>query len=255
VATVRAMRAFLVVVFVFGSAGAEAKSVTERPVEVPMVPGAGYDALDVNRLSLVATRSSLIVDGVSVAALTDGQIAAGDKDGLVIAPVKRVLEQRLALPRAKPELTLFLDKTTPYRSLVELVVTAREAGIQSFYLATQTPSGAVAAPLALSTTADATASGLVVSVLQDEVLVWSRAGDEGTLAQPKTTISLGRLTAMTELTVALTEIAARRWPERKPTIALQAEAAVSAQLIAHVIGAMRATLAGKDLFPDVVLSA
>jgi len=258
---VRAMRAFLVVVFVFGSASAEASQVTERPVEVPVVAGTGYDALDVNRLSLVATRHSLVLDGQPIVALDHGHVASVDKAGdLVITRLEQLLVKRLATPRVKPELTMFLDRATPYRSLIEIVYTARQAGVREFYLATQTRDGAVAAPLAMPTPAQLQASpGLMVSVLKSEVLVWSRSGDEGTLAQPKATISLHRPTAIVELTTALTEIASRRWPgERRSAasrmIALQADPSVSAQVIANVIGAVRATVDGKDLFPDVALS-
>jgi hypothetical protein len=98
------MRAFLVVVFVFGSANADARPITERPVEVPIVAGTGYDALDVNRLSLIATPRSLVVDGTP--------IQFEHTPDLVIPQVKQVLQQRLA-GRARPELTMFLDRTRP----------------------------------------------------------------------------------------------------------------------------------------------
>ncbi len=246
------MRAFLVVVFVFGSAGAQARPVTQRPVEVPIVAGGGYDALDVNRLSLVATRSSIIIDGQPIQGT-----ASHD---LVIPELKRVLEQRLEA-RAKPELTMFLDKATPYRSLIEIVFTAREAGIKEFYLATQTAHGAVAARLTMPTKAelaDAATPGMMVSILEHEILIWSRSGLEGSLAKPKHAIPLGP-DALHELTFALSKIAQRWWPadrhDPSRVIALQADANVPAQTIAHVIGAVRATADGRALFPSVVLSS
>ncbi|MBA2538881.1 MAG: biopolymer transporter ExbD [Deltaproteobacteria bacterium] len=246
------MRAFLVVVFVFGSAGAAAKPVTQRPVEVPTVAGSGYDSLDVNRLSLVATRGSIIIDGQPITRTSAHE--------LVIPQLKQVLDQRLEAG-TKPELTMFLDKATPYRSLIEIVFTAREAGIKEFYLATQTTRGAVAARLTMPRNdelADAATPGMMVSVLEHEILIWSRSGLEGSLAKPKHAIRIGP-DALHQLTSALSSIAQRWWPadrhDPSRVIALQADANVPAQTIAHVIGAVRATADGRPLFPSVALSS
>ena len=245
------MRAFLVVVFVFGSANADARPITERPVEVPIVAGAGYDALDVNRLSLVATPRSLIVDGQQVAYERRG-------DDLVIPPIKQAIEQRLA-NRAKPELTMFLDRATPYRSLIEIAVSAREAGVKDLYFATQTSDGAVAAPLALPSHDEvAHAPGMMVSVLAREILIWSRSGLEGSLAKPKRSIPLDHPHALRELTATLDEIVQRWWPVARPDpsriISLQADPNTPVQTIAHVVGALRATADGRVLFPSVALA-
>lgn len=243
------MRAFLVVVFVFGSANADARPITERPVEVPIVAGTGYDALDVNRLSLVATPRSLVVDGTP--------IPFEHTPDLVIPQVKQVLQQRLA-GRAKPELTMFLDRTTPYRSLIEIAVSAREAGVQELYFATQTSTGAVAAPLALPTAQELEASkvpGVMVSVLEREILIWSRSGLEGTLAKPKRSIALDHPHALRELTATLDQIVQRWWlPRDLRTVSLQADADVPVQTIAHVVGALRQTADGRVLFSSVALA-
>lgn len=243
------MRAFLVVVFVFGSAGAEARPVTHKPVEVPIVAGTGYDALDVNRLSLVATPRSLIVDGQAV--------RFEHRDDLVVPQVKQVLAQRLERPdrpgHAKA-LTLFLDRTTPYRSLVELAVTAREAGVDELYLATQTASGPVEAPLALPAEPDGM-PGIMVSVLEREILIWSRSGLEGTLAKPRRAIPFSHPHALRELTATLDDIVQRWWLPRDPrVVSLQADPSVPVQTIAHVIGALRETTDGRVVFPTVALA-
>ncbi len=243
------MRAFLVVVFVFGSANADARSITERPVEVPTVAGTGYDALDVNRLSLVATPRSLVIDGTPIAFEHTAE--------LVIPQVKQVLQQRLA-GRAKPELTMFLDRTTPYRSLIEIAVSAREAGVKELYFATQTSAGAVAAPLALLSAdelANEAVPGMMVSVLEREILIWSRSGLEGTLAKPKRSISFDHPHALRELTSTLDEIVQRWWlPRDVRTVSLQADQDVPVQTIAHVIGALRASADGRVLFSSVALA-
>jgi biopolymer transport protein ExbD len=243
------MRAFLVVVFVFGSANADARPITERPVEVPIVAGTGYDALDVNRLSLIATPRSLVVDGTP--------IQFEHTPDLVIPQVKQVLQQRLA-GRARPELTMFLDRTTPYRSLIEIAVSAREAGVEELYFATQTSTGAVAAPLALPTAQELEASkvpGVMVSVLEREILIWSRSGLEGTLAKPKRSISIDHPHALRELTATLDDIVQRWWlPRDLRTVSLQADADVPVQTIAHVIGALRQTADGRVLFSSVALA-
>jgi biopolymer transport protein ExbD len=241
------MRAFLVVVFVFGSANADARPITERPVEVPIVAGTGYDALDVNRLSLIATPRSLVIDGTP--------IPFEHTDDLVIPQIKQVLQQRLA-GRAKPELTMFLDRTTPYRSLIEIAVSAREAGVKELYFATQTEAGAVAAPLVLPTAAEVDAMpGIMVSVLEREIRIWSRSGLEGTLANPKRTIAFDHPHALQQVTATLDEIVQRWWlPRDLRTVSLQADADVPVQTIAHVIGALRQTADGRVVFSNVALA-
>ncbi len=243
------MRAFLVVVFVFGSANAEARPITERPVEVPIVAGTGYDALDVNRLSLVATPRSLVIDGTP--------IAFEHTADLVIPQVKQVLQQRLdRFPGRAKALTMFLDRTTPYRSLIEIAVSAREAGVKELYFATQTSNGAVAAPLALLSPAElANVPGIMVSVLEREILIWSRSGLEGTLAKPKRSISFDHPHALRELTSTLEDIVQRWWlPRDARTVSLQADETVPVQTIAHVIGALRETTEGRVLFSSVALA-
>src|SRR5205085_7710317 len=106
--------------------------------------------------------------------------------------------------------TMFLDRTTPYRALIELAVSAREAGVKELYLATQTTAGAVAAPLALPSPAEleiAKVPGMMVSVLEREILIWSRSGLEGSLAKPKRSIAFDHPYALRELTATLEEIA------------------------------------------------
>lgn len=241
------MRAFLVVVFVFGSAaGSEAKPITRKPVEVPVVAGTGYDALDVNRLSLVATPQSLVIDGQTV--------PFDHRDDLVSPHVKRVLQQRLDVTGRAKSLTMFLDRTTPYRSLVELAVSAREAGVEELYFATQTSEGAVEAPLVLPAEVD-TVPGIMVSVLEREIRIWSRSGLEGTLAKPKRSISFEHPSALRELTATLDEIVQRWWlPRDARVVSLQADESVPVQTIAHVIGALRETADGRVLFSDVALA-
>lgn len=243
------MRAFLVVVFVFGSAAStEAKPITRKPVEVPVVAGAGYDALDVNRLSLVATPQSLVIDGQTV--------PFDHRDDLVSPQVKRVLEQRLHVTGRAKSLTLFLDRTTPYRSLIELAVSAREAGVEELFFATQTSSGAVEAPLVLRTAAELDAvPGVMVSVLERQILIWSRSGLEGTLAKPKRSIAFDHPHALQQLTATLDDIVQRWWlPRDLRTVSLQADESVPVQTIAHVLGALRQTADGRVLFSSVALA-
>ena len=96
---------------------------------------------------------------------------------------------------------------------------------------------------------------LIVSVTKTDVILWSISTQEGTLQKPKLAVKLSEKTALTDLNRALTEIVATRFATaRAPddrTIIIQADAATPMQLIAELIGTVRATPEAKELFPDV----
>jgi hypothetical protein len=97
--------------------------------------------------------------------------------------------------------------------------------------------------------------GIMVSVLERELLIWSRSGLEGTLAKPQRAIPFDHPNALGELASTLDDIVKRWWlPRDHRVVSLQADASVPVQTIAHVIGALRETPDGRVLFPSVALA-
>jgi biopolymer transport protein ExbD len=118
--------------------------------------------------------------------------------------------------------------------------------------APQTPTTPTAAPLP---TPAAPPLQLIVSVTKTDAILWSISGLEGTLQTPKLAVKLAEKSALTDLTRALAEIVARRFAsagERDDRgIIIQADNSAPMQMIAELIGAVRATPDAKELFPDV----
>jgi biopolymer transport protein ExbD len=101
--------------------------------------------------------------------------------------------------------------------------------------------------------------GMFVSITKDQMLVWSISQLEGTLREPLKRLSLKEPNAIAQLTEVLTGVIERRWSgkPRSPdtlSIVIQADSATTVQWVAEVIGAVRKTKDGKDLFPDIQLS-
>ncbi|MBA2542403.1 MAG: hypothetical protein H0V17_22365, partial [Deltaproteobacteria bacterium] len=102
--------------------------------------------------------------------------------------------------------------------------------------------------------------GMFVSIMKTEMIVWSVSGLEGTLREPLRSYKLPDPDATRRLTDDLTYVVKKRW-ERKPrppaslSIVVMADAATPMQWIAEVLGAVRKTKTGDDLFPDIQLSS
>jgi hypothetical protein len=101
--------------------------------------------------------------------------------------------------------------------------------------------------------------GLYVSVMKTEIVVWSISRLEGTLKDPRARIQRGPKAAA-ELSAVLADIVQKRWATKPraaatKSIVLQADGDVTAQVVAELIGAMRAGADGRELFPDVMLSS
>ena len=100
--------------------------------------------------------------------------------------------------------------------------------------------------------------GLFVTIRKDKLFVWSISKLEGSLATPRFSSSLGG-DAIERLNGDLHDIVKRRWggkprPPRSTEIVIQADGAIPLQTVAEVIGAVRKTRDGGELFPDVMLS-
>ena len=100
--------------------------------------------------------------------------------------------------------------------------------------------------------------GMIVSITKTSVIVWSVSGLEGTLKAPRRVVAIGP-TAVAEVNRELAEIVKRRWggkvrrPETREII-VQADHATPMQTVAELLGAVRVTADGVELFPDVVLA-
>jgi hypothetical protein len=99
---------------------------------------------------------------------------------------------------------------------------------------------------------------MVVTVTANDVSVWSISGLEGTLAAPRKRVATGAA-AGRDVSAALEDIVKRRWSRGAPRSAANreiiviADASVSMQALAEILGAVRASSSGAELFPAVVL--
>lgn len=101
--------------------------------------------------------------------------------------------------------------------------------------------------------------GMVVSVTRTDVIVWSLSGRESSLKEPHTRIPLDAKAAA-ELSAVLEEIVKRRWAGKTrhlqdTDIVFMADRGTPMQTVVELLGAVRASPAGTELFPAVLLSA
>lgn len=102
------------------------------------------------------------------------------------------------------------------------------------------------------------ALGLVVTITKDELLVWSISGLEGTRKEPRARIP--RADAR-KLSALLEDIVKRRWSGTTTRAAydldviVMPEPTTTMQLLAEILGAVRATPSGTSLFPSVRFAA
>jgi hypothetical protein len=120
------------------------------------------------------------------------------------------------------------------------------------------PPAAAKAPAAAPVEPDAPKLQMVVTVTANDVSVWSISGLEGTLAAPRKRVATGAA-AGRDVSAALEDIVKRRWSRGAPRSAANreiiviADASVSMQALAEILGAVRASSSGAELFPAVVL--
>lgn len=103
---------------------------------------------------------------------------------------------------------------------------------------------------------DAAPLRMVVSITTSDVTVWSISGLEGTLPEPRVRVPVGP-EATRKVSAVLEDIVKRRYgdkQERDQSIMLMADAVVTMQSVAEMLGAVRASAAGVELFPNVMLS-
>jgi hypothetical protein len=242
----------------------EAVAPTAAPgIELPEVPAIGFDPADKLVPVIAVSRTALSVEGTQLVAMKDGQLDPSELTrgaaGVVIVALRDALIDRPAGKDAR--LVLAVDRQISSRLLAQVVYTAHAArpGVPVLLLA-RAGARQVAAPVyAPAPTADSSDPvGLVVSVGDAELRVWSTTGTEGTRGEPKAVIALAAPDPDGRLAAALAEIATRRYGDamRAPgttRVTIEAAPEVPVQAVAAAVAAVRRTADGAELFPDVVV--
>jgi biopolymer transport protein ExbD len=250
---------------------------TSRAEHVPTVPAVGLDKPDVAP-TLIATASSIAVEGHPILAVHDGKIdpaeLEGGEAGILIPRLRTILtslvqqsEQAgykdprtgvLSFRDKLAPLNLVLDPATPYRTLCSVMFTAKQAGFREFAVAVRAGRELAAIPLSLP---DKVRFGAppppgvrpVVSVMNGRLRLWSLSGLEGTLQKPALDVTLDHVA---DVQKQLIEIVARRHPrDDERQILVMADGAVPMQNIAEVMAAIRSDDGGHPLFPAILLSS
>ena len=250
-----------------GSATTTSAATLTPGVELPEVALTGFVATKDANASVTVTLSGITVDGKLVAPMKDGVVDGAELEGGALGLRIIKLGELAGRLDKTMRLDVALDKRIPYRTLIATLYTLKTAGHRQFGLLARAGAEVVLAPITLpdrsppdpSTPAGPPPLGLIVTITKTEVKLWSSSMLEGTLHEPKAIVNLAEKSALADLGHAVAEIAARRFPQtRSPgdrEIIIQADAAIPMQTIAEVIGTVRATPDGKELFPAVVFSS
>jgi len=226
----------------------------------------GLEPFDEGPPVIVATKTGIVIEGKTIAAIANGAVDPAEKEGgslgIKIVRVSNFMKALadLSTKRGKPisGVLLVLDPQTPYRLAVEIVFSIKQAGIRNFALVAKTSAGLgkVAITLPDKQTKPDKAVKPVVSITKDQILLWSISGLEGTLKTPKLTLARGDAD---KLTPALTDIVKRRFKGKRDAadrqVMVQADGAVPIQWVISAIVAVRTAADGSELFPDVLLSS
>jgi hypothetical protein len=226
----------------------------------------GVDPLPAEWPTLVATKTGVVVDGKAIVSITNGDVDPTDKEGGVLGIkitrltvfTKNLVELADKKRKPLPGMLLILDQSLPYRTMIEIVYSVKQAGVKRFGFVVKSPKGDGVVPLTLPDKGAAASGALrpIVSIARDKILLWSLSGSEGTLQKPKLTASLKE---MDKLTSALAEIVKRRYKGTRDaadrTIVIQADGAIPMSLLAAAFTAVRTAADDSELFPDIQLSS
>lgn len=187
-----------------------------------------------------------------------------------------------------PVVAIAVDRTTPSHLFDEVLFSAKQAevGYKRFQILGQAGDKLVAAPLRLPDHAPAAVAPgerkpgdcdapivfagpadqppadapikPVVSITKDKVFLWSISALEGTVKDPKVEVPLDDK-APAAITAALAEIVKRRWPDGKRPecsgqIVVMPDSTIPMSVVVPMLGAVRASPDGTELFADVLLS-
>jgi biopolymer transport protein ExbD len=204
--------------------------VEARHVEVPEIADPGLPPLPSGALTVIATADAIVIGGMPV------QLAS------------------IAVRIAKaPAVVLAVQRAVPMSRAMEVASAVAHAGITTLSFAVRTPAGYRVAPITVphKRPADPRHPGAdlgiapvapAIAVSETRVILWSISGREGTLQDPKLTVTSSKLD---ELTKAVTELAKANPDEH--AILVVSNPTVSVQRAVEVIGAVR------EAFPEVTL--
>jgi biopolymer transport protein ExbD len=254
----------------------EGQSATAN-LKAPTVPDVGLVELGTNPTTTITT-SAIVIEGKSIVAVKNGDVDASEKEGgalgLKIPRVTKFVQalskeldqqgssQSMTFERDQPGsslvMTLVVDPATPYKLLIEAMFSIKAAGYGTFMIAVHAGSTVKAIPVVLPEKKPPPQQALkmIVTIMNDKVLLWSISGIEGTLSKPAVTATPDHLA---DVQNALAAIVDKHWHggKRAPAdreIIVMADAGMALQPVADVIAAVRATADGKELFPSVLLS-
>jgi biopolymer transport protein ExbD len=251
-------------------------------LKAPTVPDVGLVELGTNPTTTI-TSSAIVIEGKAIVAVTNGDVDAGEKDGGAMGlEIPRVTSFVQALakeldrqgsshgttftldPAGSPRvMTLIVDPATPYRLLVEAMSSIKAGGYSALMIAVHAGVALKAIPIVLpdkkrpdKKPPPPQALEMIVSIVNDKVLLWSISGIEGTLSKPAVSTTPDHLA---DVQTALAAIVDKHWHGGKRTpedrqIIVMADAGMALQRVAELIASVRATADGKELFPSVLLS-
>jgi biopolymer transport protein ExbD len=248
------------------------------------VTGPGIEPLEDGGAVVVVTQTGIVIDGKSVASVQNGDVDPADKEGGALGvKISRVSAFVANLPNKDKRVLIAMDKTLPYKLLVEVIFSVKSAGIRDFGVVATKDGSEVMLPITLPDKARSAVAvvgdpdsddGMVVAVgkpppdgmplqmivtvtKKGELQLWSISGQEGTLRDPK--LVLPAANAGPQLQAALSEIVARRFaakrPERDRSLVFMADGAVPMQTVLETLSYVRRSPQRAELFPDVQLSS
>ena len=258
------MRA-LCIALLIASTTAAADPKLAANLEVPTVTR-GLDKVPAGRPTVLVTTKGIVVDGKSLATISEGNVDPSEKQGGALGiEITRLAAYVQKSSKLVPPsgYVLAFDKSLPYHLMIEVMYSIKKAGIADFgIMAHASDLGVVPVKLPTKTAAVLTPSksdpplGIAVAITKDRMIVWSTSGLEGTLAKPKLAVAR---TDVAKVTAALAEIVKRRFATRRAdadrSIIVLADGNVPLQDIVSAMIAVRSDATGAPLFPDIQLSS
>ena len=241
-----------------GSAAPTTSTSTLTPgVELAEVALHGFEVADRVTATISIAQNSITVGGKTIVPLQDGRVAPAELQGNAIAKLAAITPGLAQTERV----VLSVDRRVPYATVVATLATVKQAPLSRFGLLARAGAHVVMVPFTLPAAgkpAPARTLQLVVTISKSELRLWSQSGLEGTLAQPRMAAKREDKAALEDLSRTLDEIVGKRFPRRTAdddrSILVMADGELPMQALAEVLGAVRATAEGKELFPDVMFS-
>jgi len=241
-------------------------------LDVPAIATGGVLDLEPKTSMILATPNGVVVEGTAIVALKDGAFDPAELEGGAMGvQVPRLTNYLEALHKAGgTRIAIAIAPTLSFGVLLRVMSSAKQATFDPVQLVVNQRGVPKQVPVRLASRAEPSALSsapeappplqLVVSVGAGTLSLWSVSQLEGTLAAPKLTLPIGDKVDLAPLVRALEEIILRRYgsatrsAEDREILAMF-EGTTPMQTVGAVLAAVRATHDGKELFPEIVLSA